>query len=96
MNHSHNNQPNHDAKMMWWMIAGCLLLPLLLLLFFNKGAAAGGGSSWAWLVFVVVFIVAHVGMFFGHGKHHNEQADDRKTATNDDHSDSENQTDHSN
>lgn len=88
MQHSHNGQPNHNAKMMWWMIVGCLLLPLLLLLFFSTGDGVNGGTSWAWLVFVAVFAAAHVGMFLGHGKQLTKPVHSQKITACDHHSES--------
>ena len=72
MNHTQSNSGenknsnHHDSKHMWWMMAGCILLPIIFLLF--SGRVKSGGGNWPWLIFMILFIILHAGMVFGHGK----------------------------
>ncbi len=79
MHGSHNND---DSKMMWWMMAGCLLLPIVFLVVSARTGAGGVGSNWAWILFIVIFIVGHVAMMVtGHGNHTKEKDSHESDAT---------------
>ena len=69
----HNHDGKNNKSMMWMMISCILLVGFLFL-----GGGKLSSSEYLWPVLIGVFVIAHVWMMFkGHGRHSNDNTEDK-------------------